>query len=307
MSNTLGAGIVRIHLDTRSELSARMAGQLLSSFGEALAAHFGPDAQVHFESAGRGTWWAQVMVIVGGLTMTAGGTVLAAQALAKEIREGGTPFSRSVPAALDEGDGRTCTISGVDEEIAIAVDEMPAYPPPVGEDRALWSMGSNVRAARPGEPVDWATSSTNDGPAGNAERGDLGDLPAENEMAYLTDENGNYVTDEKGNRLVLEGVEPATRGRRPDAWLLDVVEGENRDSEADVVLPPTISTSPAKRRTVTGEVSRYSSDLEVSAADGVYVVKGLVTKLDLKPGDRIRLHGIVDEYQIFPESITLIE
>lgn len=139
MSNTLGPGVVRIHLDTRGELSARMAGQLLSSLGEALAAHLGPDAQVHFDSAGRGTWWAQVMVIVGGLTMTAGGTVLAVQALAKEVREGGTPFSRSVPAALDEGDGRSCTISGHDEEIAITVDQMPAYPPPVGEDRVAWS------------------------------------------------------------------------------------------------------------------------------------------------------------------------
>ncbi|MCB2084086.1 MAG: hypothetical protein KDD90_08555 [Sphingomonadaceae bacterium] len=97
------------------------------------------------------------------------------------------------------------------------------------------------------------------------------------------------------------------RRKRPDAWLLYTARQGDQDETTDLVLPDESDEPNLIRRTVTGWVNKYDGDLEIEGPEGIFVVKGLVTKLDIQEGDKLRLHGLSDERQIWPESITLLE
>lgn len=97
------------------------------------------------------------------------------------------------------------------------------------------------------------------------------------------------------------------RRKRPDAWLLNTARPEDQDQTTDVVLPDESDEPNLIRRTIIGWVNKYEGDLEIEGPEGIFIVKGLVTRLDIQEGDSLRLHGLTDGQQIWPESITLLE
>jgi hypothetical protein len=154
LDNFFPEGVVRIHLDITSRLSARLAARLIHSMAASIEDNSSlVDAETFLVASGEGTWWAHLLVLAGSV----GASVLAVQGLADEIKKGKTPFSRAVAAALDEANGRNVTLCADHIEIRININDMPSYPPPVGEDRLAWVDDL------PPPTLEWPTGGPKDG------------------------------------------------------------------------------------------------------------------------------------------------
>lgn len=268
MSNELPADVIRIHLDTTERFSAQLAGQIIASAADTIQSSLDLRErwQIVLLESGESSWWAHLMVIAGSGVAFAGSTVLAIEAMQKEAKEGQTPFSRGVAAALEEGDGRTLTITAGTEQRVATSNEMIAYPPPVGEDQAAFLRGYR-------EGPDWASA-----PLQSSSGHPDGDPNIEN----------NRITS------ALEDLEEASFD--PMEGVIDPTEIENKwDSEREISFDLTDLRTPLNiTRSVSSVAGKYRDGFNypiVQSSEQLVVLLGIPIELPIEEGVPLNVVG----------------
>lgn len=120
MKNSLDDRII-VRLNISRPISAERSLTLAAEMVRKLRSisEIGPDSTVVIEKLGEGSWWAQVLIIVGTTTAGVGVIAIAVEALSEDIKSGKTPFSQQVAAALDHYEGSQCQLISSDSEVVI--------------------------------------------------------------------------------------------------------------------------------------------------------------------------------------------
>ena len=124
MINQLPADRLKIHLDTRRPIQAETSSSLIRTAAQALreVTAIGDDASIEIVELHQGSWWLHLLIIAGGV----GAVLQGARSLADEIREGKTPFAKSIAEAVAEGEAQVCEIITSEEVIQMSSSEMRA-------------------------------------------------------------------------------------------------------------------------------------------------------------------------------------
>lgn len=184
MPNMLPVNHLRLVLDTRKPLQVETSAEILSSLAQSLRndPDIGNRAGIEIVEVKQGSWWAEIAIITGTLVGAVGEIANSANNLASEIREGRTPFARSIAAAANEGEAEMCELITAEQSLEIPKQAMKALAGMVPNENFYgkgplsrpkitdFPISSNGDAAEKGSPEKGSSFvgmlvESNDGPA----------------------------------------------------------------------------------------------------------------------------------------------